>query len=88
MKLYKAKGRSRSELIREALRSDEDLLKEARALLAEVEARRLEAYVPALLLYEVGKAAPAPVAQPAGTAEGIGVPFCSLPADVRESHNA
>lgn len=33
---------------------DEDLLKEARALLDEVEARPLEVHVPALLLYEVG----------------------------------
>jgi predicted nucleic acid-binding protein len=33
---------------------DEDLLKEARALLAEVEAGPLEVHVPALLLYEVG----------------------------------
>jgi predicted nucleic acid-binding protein len=33
---------------------DEDLLKEARALLAEVEARPVEVHVPALLLYEVG----------------------------------
>ncbi len=33
---------------------DEDLLKEARALLQEVEARFLAVHVPALLLYEVG----------------------------------
>ncbi len=33
---------------------DEDLLKEARALLKEVETRPLEVHVPALLLYEVG----------------------------------
>src|SRR3990172_13392614 len=33
---------------------DEDLLKEARALLEEVEAHPLEVHVPALLLYEVG----------------------------------
>lgn len=33
---------------------DEDLLKEARTLLAEVEARPLEVHVPALFLYEVG----------------------------------
>jgi predicted nucleic acid-binding protein len=33
---------------------DEDLLKEARALLAEVEARPLDVHVPALLLYEIG----------------------------------
>ena len=33
---------------------DEDLLKEARALLKEVEARLFEVHVPALLLYEVG----------------------------------
>jgi predicted nucleic acid-binding protein len=33
---------------------DEDLLKEARGLLAEVEARPVEVHVPALLLYEVG----------------------------------
>jgi predicted nucleic acid-binding protein len=33
---------------------DEDLLKEARALLQEVEARSLAVHVPALLLYEVG----------------------------------
>jgi len=32
---------------------DEDLLKEARALLKEVEARPLDVHVPALLLYEV-----------------------------------
>jgi predicted nucleic acid-binding protein len=34
--------------------ADEDLLREARALLAAVEARPLEVHVPALLLYEVG----------------------------------
>jgi predicted nucleic acid-binding protein len=33
---------------------DEDLLKEARALLEEVETRPIETHVPALLLYEVG----------------------------------
>jgi predicted nucleic acid-binding protein len=33
---------------------DEDLLKEARALLEEVETRPLDVHVPALLLYEVG----------------------------------
>jgi predicted nucleic acid-binding protein len=33
---------------------DEDLLKEARGLLKEVEIRPLEVHVPALLLYEVG----------------------------------
>lgn len=33
---------------------DEDLLKEARALLEEVETHPLEVHVPALLLYEVG----------------------------------
>ena len=33
---------------------DENLLKEARALLKEVETRPLEVHVPALLLYEVG----------------------------------
>lgn len=33
---------------------DEDLLKEARALLKEVETRPLEVHVPALLLYEAG----------------------------------
>jgi predicted nucleic acid-binding protein len=33
---------------------DEDLLKEARALLEEVEVRPLEVHVPGLLLYEVG----------------------------------
>lgn len=33
---------------------DEDLLREARALLKEVEDRPLEVHVPALLLYEVG----------------------------------
>jgi predicted nucleic acid-binding protein len=33
---------------------DEDLLREARALRAEVEARSLEVHVPALLLYELG----------------------------------
>ena len=34
--------------------SGEDLLKEARNLLNEIEARPLEVHVPALLLYEVG----------------------------------
>jgi predicted nucleic acid-binding protein len=34
--------------------ANEDLLKEARALLTEVEGRPLEVHVPALLLYEVG----------------------------------
>jgi predicted nucleic acid-binding protein len=33
---------------------DEDLLKEARTLLREVETRPVEVHVPALLLYEVG----------------------------------
>jgi len=33
---------------------DEDLVKEARTLLEEVQARPLEVHVPALLLYEVG----------------------------------
>ncbi len=33
---------------------DEELIREARQLLGEVERRRLEVHVPALLLYEVG----------------------------------
>lgn len=33
---------------------DEDLVKEARALLGEVETRPFEVHVPALLLYEIG----------------------------------
>ena len=33
---------------------DEDLVKEARTLLGEVETRPLEVHVPALLLYEIG----------------------------------
>lgn len=33
---------------------DEDLVKEARSLLGEVETRPVEVHVPALLLYEVG----------------------------------
>ena len=43
-----------SVLVRWFKTRDEDLLREARALLGEVGARPLEVHVPALLLYEVG----------------------------------
>ena len=43
-----------SVLIKWVKARDEDLVKEARRLLGEVERRPLEVHVPALLLYEVG----------------------------------
>ncbi len=43
-----------SVLIKWVKTRDEDLTREARALLADVETRSLEVHVPALLLYEVG----------------------------------